>query len=282
MNDLVLLCLIFFIFVRVIGLGVSIDFLYETKNKKFICFILSWSFWILAPIFPIFSSIVGSTNLQELFLVLNVLFSLLATIFYIWGFFKYFMSVPSKIMISLITLLAVTIFFLYFIIDYAISIQFSTFMILIVSVSLYVIPPLKKKNFKVYVGKSIRWYFVVISALFIYFPVSFIISFQGYSYGLYDAENSFLIILNYVPTISTTILSIILLVHLEYTISSRESFDLKDKFSHNLGNIMQVINSSSDLINISANLNEQETTNLKLIQAKCKEASKLIKHIRKL
>lgn len=282
MNDLVLLSLIFLIFVRTIGLGVSIDFLYDTKNKKFISFIICWSFWILAAILPIFSSIVESTNLQELFLVLNVLFSLIGTIFYIWGFLNYFMSVPSRIMISLVTLLAVTIFFLYFIIDYIISIQFSTLMIFIITVSMYVIPPLKKKKFKMYVGKSIRWYIIALSTFFIYFPISLIISFQGYSYGLYDAENSFLIMLNYIPIISSTILIIILLVHLEYSISSRESFNLKDKYSHNLGNIMQVINSSSDLIDISANLNEQETANLKLIQAKCKEASKLIKHIRKL
>ena len=37
MNDLVLLCLIFFIFVRIIGLGVSIDFFYNTKDLSTLC-----------------------------------------------------------------------------------------------------------------------------------------------------------------------------------------------------------------------------------------------------
>lgn len=282
MNDLVLLCLIFYIFVRIIGLGVAIDFYYDTRDRKYIKFILCWIFWILAALFPIISSIVEPTSLKELYLVLNVLFFFIGSIFYIWGFFKYFMSVPSRIMISSIALSILLIFFLYFIIDYTTAIRFSVLMIFITTVCGYVIPPLKKQNFKKFMGKSIRWYYIALSTAFIFFPLSLIISFQGFSYGLYDAENSFLIMLNYLPTISSTILLIILLVNLEYRISSGETFQLKDTYSHDLGNIMQVISSSSDLISMSASLNKQEEANLKLMQLKCKEASALIKHIRKL
>ena len=105
---------------------------------------------------------------------------------------------------------------------------------------------------------------------------------MDYQYGLYNAEDPLVISLYYIPSISSTALLIVLLVHLEYTISSREKFGLKDKYSHNLGNIMQTITSSSDLIKISANLNNQDASNLNLINKKCKEASRLIKEIRKL
>lgn len=46
---------------------------------------------------------------------------------------------------------------------------------------------------------------------------------------------------------------------------------MKDNYSHNLGNIMQVINSSSDLYNLTSKLGEKEKQNLDLIQKKCKE-----------
>lgn len=81
MNDLVLICLIMLMFLRAIGLGVSVDFFYDSKDRKFINFILCWCFWIFANIFPIFADLVEINILRELFLVLNILFGLLGAIF---------------------------------------------------------------------------------------------------------------------------------------------------------------------------------------------------------
>jgi len=282
MNDLVFLCLLFFIFVRILGLGVSIDFYYDTKDTKFIYFTLGWFFWIIAAFFPILAIINENNYLFEPFVVLNALFAALGGIFCMWGLFKYFLSIQPRLMISIIIVSIVMPIFLYITISFKISIQFSSLVLNLTLVSTYVIIPLKRKNFKKDIGKSIRWFYATIFSFFILIPVSITISLSGESYGLYNSDNLLLLILNYVPTISSSILLIILLVHLEYTISSREKSELKDKFSHNLGNIMQVINSSSDLISLSANLNNQETSNLELIHKKCKEASKLIKEIRKL
>ena len=88
--------------------------------------------------------------------------------------------------------------------------------------------------------------------------------------------------LNYVPTISSAVLLIILLVHLEYTTFSREKSELKDKYSHNLGNIMQVIMSSSDFIKGVTRLEASQKEKLDLVEKKCKEAAKLIKEIREI
>lgn len=282
MNDLVLLCLIFFIFVRIIGLGVSIDFFYDTKDTKFIYFTLGWIFWIIAAFFPILASINENNYLSEPFLVLNALFAAIGGVFCMWGLFKYFLSIQSRLMISIIIISIVMPIFLYFTISSKISIQFSSLVLNLTLASTYVIIPLKRKNFKKYIGKSIRWFYATILLFFIFIPISITISLSGESYGLYDSVNQLLIMLNYVPTISSTLLLIILLVHLEYNISSHQKFELKDNFSHTLGNIIQAIQSASDLINLSASLNTQEASNLELIRKKCKEASKLIKEIRKL
>ena len=280
MNELVLLCLIFFIFVRAIGLGVSIDFFYDTKDIKFIYFTLGWIFWIIAAFFPILASINENNYLSEPFLVLNALFAALGGIFCVWGMFKYFLSIQSRLMITIIIFSIIMPVFLYFAISFKISIQFSSLVLNLTLASTYAIIPLKRKDFKKYIGKSIRWYYATILLFFILIPVSIAISLSGESYGLFDSVNQLLIILNYVPTISSTVLLIILLVHLEYSISTRKKFEIKDKYSHNLGNIMQVIYSASDIIKriVKPDVNEEEK--LELIERKCKEAAKLIDEIR--
>lgn len=129
-------------------------------------------------------------------------------------------------------------------------------------------------------GKSIRWFYFTIVIALIYLPSSIYISLSGESFGLYDSENILLILINYLPPIVANVLLIILLVHLEYTISIREKFNLKDKYSHNLGNIVQVIYSSADFIKYIAKLGKDEEEMLKLVEKKCKEAAQLIKEIR--
>ncbi|MHA2087694.1 MAG: hypothetical protein ACW972_05430 [Promethearchaeota archaeon] len=283
MNDLVLLSLIIFIFVRITGLAASIDFFHNTKDKKFIYITIGWLFWIIASIFPIFSSLVENTNIIKLFLVLNALFGLIGALFYTWGFYKYFITIQrSRVILLAIVVTVLLPVLLYVLVNFRMSIQFSALMLNFLIFGVYIFPHLYVKDLKKILGKSYVWYIATFVSLIFFIPVYIIISLSGYNYGLYEAENSLLIILYYVPTITSSILFIILLVHLEYTISSSQKFDLKDKYSHNLGNIMQVINSSSDLISLTDKLNEQDKKSLKLIQKKCKEASKLIKNIRKL
>ena len=248
MNDLVLLCLLFFIVVRAIGLGVSLDFYYDTKQNKFILFSIGWSLWIIAALIPIYSNLVKDIGLIELLLMLNLLFFSLGGIFYMWGIYKYFLSVPVKIMEALIVISIVVPFLVLFTIGDTSAIIFSGIFLYGLLISTYIIPPLKKENFKKFIGKSIRWYYVIIFIILIYIPVSLINYSRGYAYGLYDSDDSTLIMLNYIPTIGATILLIILLVHLEYTISNREKFDLKDRYSHDLGNILQAIYTTLDLI----------------------------------
>ena len=282
MNDLVLLCLIFFISVRIIGLGVSIDYFHDTKDKKFIYLTIGWILWIIAALFPIFSSIVQENSIKEFYLVLNALFGLIGVIFYTWGFYEYFTTIQIKKVVLIVVLSILLSFSLYLLINFRIAIQVSAASLNILIFATYIFPRLLIKDFKNYLGKSNLWYNITFVSLVMFIPIYIIVSLSGYNYGLYDAENTLLIILYYIPTIGSSVLFIVLLVHLEYTISTSQKDDLKDRFSHNLGNIMQVINSASDLIDLSANLKEQEKKNLNLVQAKCKESAKLIKEIREL
>lgn len=72
-----------------------------------------------------------------------------------------------------------------------------------------------------------------------------------------------------------------MIIHLEHNIANQEKFQLKDTYSHNLGNIIQVIFSASLLSEMDKTA-EGESEKLQLIQKKCNEASEIIKEIRKL
>ncbi|MFX0021024.1 MAG: hypothetical protein ACFE9S_01765 [Candidatus Hermodarchaeota archaeon] len=282
MNYFVLSSLVLYIPIRIIGLGISIDFLYDTRDKKFVYFILGWIFWIIGVLFPIFSSILELNSFKELFLVLNAMFAAVGTVFYVSGLLKYYMTVSFKIVIYVIVTFLLITSLLYFYFTYSLSILISSNFLNLAMFSTYIVPPLKKKDFIKYMGKSIRWYYLVIISSLLYLPSSIYISFSGESWGLYDSENILLIIINYLPPIVANVLLIILLVHIEYSTSSKQKFDLKDKYSHNLGNILQVIYSSSDILNLINNLEIGNKEKLELMRIKCKEASQLIKEIRDL
>ena len=86
----------------------------------------------------------------------------------------------------------------------------------------------------------------------------------------------------HIPVLIAHIFVILFIVHLEYVSTNKKKNDLKDKYSHNLGNIMQAISSAQELID-DKNIAKEKTSELNhLIKIKIDEASKLIREIRKL
>ncbi|MFX1313011.1 MAG: hypothetical protein ACFFHD_10400 [Promethearchaeota archaeon] len=282
MNNLVLFSLIVLMCLRAIGLAVSIDFYKDSRDQKFLFFILSWSFWIIANSTPITIELIDLNWVKELHHVLNVTCDLLGCIFYIWGFYQYFMRVPFKLMSLIIIISIVFPFLMYIFMGYSMAITISSISIYFVLITAYILPSFKIVRFKEYMGKSAKWYYIILFILFLYFPISAITFLSGYKHGLYTTDDPFLIMMYYVPAIIITGLLNLLLVHLEFTISSREKFELKDKYSHDLGNIMQVLYSSLDLIELRKKINTEGQNELRLIRQKCEEASELINNIRKL
>jgi len=72
-------------------------------------------------------------------------------------------------------------------------------------------------------------------------------------------------------------------VHLEYGISNNQRFQLKDKYSHEIGNILQIIQSSMDIVSQNKDKVNVEIDEINdLVRTKCIEASTLIREIRSL
>lgn len=281
MNEVVFFGLIVMFLIRLIGLGTSFNFFYDLRKKSYYYLIIGWFFAIFGNIFPLLLDFIENTFLLELVLMLNALLISFSMILVVNGIFLDFLKI--KFLYLLLSLLIITLTaILFFLINYKISITFSVVIMNSTILIAFIIPLFKLRQFKEFIGRSIRWYYITVGLLISFVPISFFIFIQGYGYGLYFTDNIPFIILNYIIGIITHFLLIVFLIHLEYTISIKQQNQLKDKYSHNLGNIMQVIYSSADLFKRVAKVENVNEKNLDLIERKCKEASKLIKEIRNL
>ena len=286
MNILIIFCLWFFLIVRIVGFVVSLDFYYEKRDLKSVIFMLSWIFLIIGNVFAILLNIEFQFFIFIPLLVLNTIFISFGTIFYAWGIRKYLDNILDKFIIFLI-FFSFTLIVLGHIYDEIYpgsgsDLFYAIIYVIVVSVIFYIyIIPLTSKEFKNKMGTSLRWYHLMVICLFSFFALYIITSMQ-YGYGAYDADDPIIIMINYIPIIIATLLMILLLIHLEYNISNKKKFELKDKYSHNLGNIMQAISTANEIIN-KKEVSKAESTELgELIETKIKEASELIKEIREL
>ena len=282
MHELVFYSLMIYLGIRIIGLGVSIDFYFNTKALKFKILSIGWAIWVITTLFPLFAEFISDPNLSNQLLVINALLATLGALFVIDGFLRNFLDLPFKYLAISSAWMIIVPIFLSLTLGYKTAINFSVLALIILQITVYSIPIIKIKIFKNSMGKSVRWFYAVCISYFSALPILLLISMQGYGYGLYDSNDVVLIILNYFPPMVSFILFIILIVHLEYNINSIQKDELIDKYSHDLGNILQVILSASSLTNIDGNLSQDAALKIELVKEKCNGASKLLKEIRKL
>ncbi len=283
MNELVLFGIIILIVIRLIGVIVSVDFYYDSKSKTYIYFGIGWSLWSIALTFLLLSDATSNRTLGDLFILMNYIIGPIAMLFILTGLSSYYLKIyPLKIEAFLIFLIVIPLIS-FFIIGLNFVYIFSRVFTVSSYLIFYLLPIIKLKSFKEKIGKSIRWYYLSCFSIIYYIPMSIFLSISSESYGLYQSEEPITIILAYIPIILTTFLLIVFMIHLEYNISYEKKKDLKDKFSHNLGNILQAIESAHFLTSLSNNVDKENLLEAEnIIKEKFKEASETLKEIRKL
>jgi hypothetical protein len=268
------------VLIRSLGVIVSVNFYYESKSNTYIFFLIGWNFWIFAGIVALISANAPNQTLEDLFLLINYISGPFAIFFIGSGLSSYYIKISvnkAKMISGILIVFPLIINFTLGITPVALYARISQFFGIII---VFLLPFTMYKSFKEKIEKSIRWYYLTCFSILIYIPLALLSMLS--SIGPFQSENIPIIVAVYSSIIVMTILLVAFIIHVEYTISYKQQNQLKDKYSHSLGNIMQVINSSSDLISMSANLTELDRDNLKLIQSKCKESSKLISEIRDL
>jgi hypothetical protein len=197
--------------------------------------------------------------------------------FFTFAFLMYFLKIKMKFFITLFAIISVPSAILILLSDYEFV---NSYMLIIGGVILssgLLFPLLKFKQFKDKFRGSIKWYFLLAFLIIVHTILSIINRTSQELFG-----EIFSVMIDYTFAIIVAIIIIILTIHLEYNIMHEEKNKLIDKYSHDLGNIMQTIYSTCQLMNRKEKNDERLDELEKLQSEKLKEASKLIKEIRKL
>ncbi|MFX0013036.1 MAG: hypothetical protein ACFFB2_04345 [Promethearchaeota archaeon] len=284
MNLLVIYNLILLTMIRIIGLGLSIEFFINLRKKRFIAPIAGWGCWVIAGILPIIADILPSEFVTEVLLLINAILDVEGLILIFLGILSYIRFVPGKIMflVSLVLMIfpivTLTLFGKVMALTFAVVLNFASYIV----ISLIII--LKGREVHEIIGDGAKWLYFTLFTVICYLILLciLILTVDDYSYGIYYSVNTTAIIGNYTINILLTILIIVLSIHFERGIANTDKNQLKDKYSHNIGNILQIIVSAASVIELGGHLDDSEILNLVLIQDKCNEAGELIKEIREL
>ncbi len=282
MHVIAIFGILLLISLRVVGLIIAIEFLRDLKESKFKILIIGWFIWILAGCSALLSGVYENQLFSDIFLLINGITTSIAGLFVMMGLFSYFQELPGKIL-AILSILFISVPLISFLLGfYNIASNLSSMFLFLIIVVFSIVPLRRKETFKNNISiKSYYWYLIVLLA-FYSLTISYVIFiFQGYSFGFYSDEFSIPMFVNYFLGNASTIALIIYSIHIEYDISKIQKFKLTDKYSHDLGNLIQVISSAAILTNVNKDLKKEKVENLDLIQKKCEEAAKLIKDIRK-
>lgn len=274
MNILIVFSLVLLTFVRIIGLSVSFDLFLSTKHPRFRLYIIGWFLWVISGTLPFLSEITENQLLSESLLIFNTILILIGILLIICAIISYFQPISNIKIIgsSLFIILFLLLLFVLFGLNFAVNSSF--FVYLVLSIFIITRSLRKWRNLRNLLGESLKWFYSSVGFGLLYVMVVILITLRGYSFGLYFVDDLPVIIIYYFFGIGITILIAVLTIHLEHSLSYTHKFQLKDRYSHDLGNIMQIILNTVET--------SEEPINIQLIKKKCLEAGNLINEIREL
>ena len=282
MHVIAILGILLLISLRVVGLIIAIEFLRDLKESKFKILIIGWFIWIIAGLSALHLGIIENQLLFDIILLINGITTSIALLFVMMGLHSYFREFSPKTLIILSIIFVAVPLFAFLIGFYTFAFNLTSLFLFLIIAFYGIIPFKERKIFKNQISiKSYYWYLAVLLTFYSMTLSYIIFIFQGYSFGFYSDEFSIPMFVNYFLGNVSTISIIIYSIHLEYDISKIQKFKLTDKYSHDLGNLIQVVYSAAILTNVDKDLNKEKAENLDLIQKKCEEAAELIKDIRK-
>lgn len=271
-------------FIRLIGLGVGLDFLLSRKKRRFRGQVAGWSIWTLASIFQIIAQTSTDIFLIEIFDFLFALCTLVGSFLIAVSIIVYFRPVSIRFIFLFTLLLNFLPLVVYFLFGIETVVNFCIFLSFIIVGGLYLMGIIESTNFKAQVGQSIKWFYAIIAAGIIQFFVYIYISLDGVNLGIssVELENEVLVGINNSFSIAILVLTVVLLIHLENTRSNLYNYQLKDKYSHDLGNILQVMVSAFHFIEEKNVPVDEKEKIMDLLNQKSQEVSELIQEIRNL
>jgi hypothetical protein len=264
-----------------IGLGVSLDLFFSIRKKRFIAIVAGWGVWVIASFLPIIHDYFTQ---NRLLLILNATLSGEGLLLIFLGIFSYFYTLKGKLIfgISIIYLITPIIF------DFSLGSEIALFVSLLLHLLTYIFIFLgvmrTNEEMQQVFRKGVKFFYLSVGTVIITIVTLIVLNIvmEDYTFGLYDSVDNGAVIINYSLTIFLTVILLLLFIYIERGISANDNFQLKDKYSHNLGNLLQIILSASSLTELDQLSPNEKAENMALIQTKFQEASDLLNEIRQL
>ncbi len=271
-------------FIRLIGLGIGLDFLISRKKKRFQGQVAGWSIWTLASILQILAQNVNDLAVANILDFLFAVCTLLGSFLIAISIIVYFRPISVRLIFLFTLLLLILPLISYFLFGIEIAVNFCIFFSFILVGGLYTIGVMESINFRTKVGQSVKWFYAIIGTVIIQLIVYIFITLQGVNLGVssVELENEVLVGINNSFSIAILVLTVVLLIHLENSRMNLYNYQLKDKYSHDLGNILQVMVSAIHFIEKREIPAEEREKITDLLNRKSQEVSTLIQEIRKI
>ncbi len=271
-------------FIRIIGLGVGIDFLLVTKKKRFGGQVAGWSIWTLGSISQIATQFTSDPNLIEIFEFLFGTGTLVGSFLISTSIIVYFHHLPVRNILIATLILSTSPLVILIMFGLSTAVTFSILGNFLIIGFLYVYGLIEGQNFKQAVGESVKWFYALIitgmiqMAVFIYFTLA------GINLSVTSSQIEDLFALSIVNSfaIAVTVLIVVLLIHLENSRGNIYNFQLKDKYSHDLANLIQIITTTMHVIEKGSLSNYEKEESRSLLEQKLEEVHKLLQEIRTL
>jgi len=283
MNDLAFFSILTLTMLRITGLLVSIDFLVrkgEKLQKKFYLFAIGWSCWIVGSLISFISIMGENLSFKLQMVVFHDLSILLGALYLILAVISYFKQVQRNMVIIGSLTIAIFPMLIFYLFNY----DLAELIIIILYIGLFTFlfssALGERKDIRLHIRDSIKWFYSTILLSFFYAIFLVLMAINGKITDLSLMDEPLLITLYSFLSLTITLLVVVLTIHLEYSLSSIKKFKMKDDYSHELGNILQMILNSAEF-NKNTETNDDRSAN-ELIIKKCKDARFLITEIRDL
>lgn len=278
MNSFIIFSLAFLLIIRIIGFSISFELYINDKEKKYKDFIYGWFLWIITVILALIINIFPENSMINTIYLFNGIFGTLAIFLLTMGFISYFISIKQTFYYLIMSCFLIIPIFLEFFIDHNLAIFSTNIFQNGMIFGLMLTGIVKRKNLKETLESSIYWFYIMVITATIslsYLMIKGLKNIYSENYLLND------IMVFYFLTFTSSILVVFVIIHFERGITSNRKNYLKDTYSHELGNILQIVVGTVSLIKFKNDSVDLEKDIEKVLD-KCEESSQLLRNIRKI
>ena len=162
MNNVLFFTQLALAFIRLIGLGIGLDFLISRKRKRFQGQVAGWSIWTLASIFQILAQNIDDLAIANIFDLIFAICTLSGSFLIAVSIIVYFRPISVKFIFLFTLLLLILPLIIYILFGIEIAVNFCIFFSFILVGGLYTIGIIESKKFRTQAGQSVKWFYAMI------------------------------------------------------------------------------------------------------------------------